>query len=283
MLNLKIPVMRMKLHFVFIGLLATLTARSQSADTTKAMLPADSTKVTVGAIDERKFKTRFPKDFIAGAALIGYGLTTIKDNGIYSSFDARRDVQKFLGGANSKIDNLLVFAPYLEFAGLLAFKVKCRNDLVNTSLLILKSELIMAAVIFGGKFVLKQERPYSYYDTEKTDEERAKEKAEGANAFQSLPSGHTSQAFVAAAIVNKEFRYKSPWPGIAAYSLASSVALYRMINDKHWQSDVLVGAGIGILSVNLAYATHRFKWGNKSICAVPTFGKQSGIMLVANF
>jgi membrane-associated phospholipid phosphatase len=41
------------------------------------------------------------------------------------------------------------------------------------------------------------------------------------------------------------------------------VAAYRMINNKHWQSDVVAGAGFGILSAHLAYLTHRYRWGQR--------------------
>ena len=80
-----------------------------------------------------------------------------------------------------------------------------------------------------------------------------------------FPSGHTAQAFLAASIVHTEFRDKSQWYGIGAYTIATSVAAYRMINNKHWQSDVVAGAGFGILSAHLAYLTHRNRWGRKSI------------------
>ena len=46
-------------------------------------------------------------------------------------------------------------------------------------------------------------------------------------------------------------------------TIATSVAALRMINDKHWQSDVVAGAGFGILSAHLAYLTHRNRWGRK--------------------
>lgn len=221
--------------------------------------------------DER-FKTKLGKSLIVPAVMIGYGLTTIKDNGLYSSYDARNDIQKNLGGAHSRIDDILIFVPYAEFAALTLAKVKCRNDLANVSLLILKSELLMAAIVFPMKTLTHQERPYSYQrGLEGVPlEEREKNK----NAFQSLPSGHTAQAFVAASIVHKEFRYKSPWYGIGAYGLATTVAAFRMINDKHWQSDVIVGAGIGILSTHVVYATHRFKWGKPAVCFIPRFGKK---------
>lgn len=72
----------------------------------------------------------------------------------------------------------------------------------------------------------------------------------------SFPSGHTADAFVAAAILHQEFKKISPWIGISGYAVAATVGVCRMLNNKHWQSDVLTGAGIGILSVHLAYLTH---------------------------
>lgn len=226
-----------------------------------------------------RYKTRYPRAFIVPAVLITAGLTCIKDNGIYSSIEARNDIQRVFKGRGSKIDDYLIFSPYVEFAALQALKFKCRNDFINTSILILKSELIMAAIVFPMKSLTKVERPYSYF-SETPDELKNK----NSDAFHSLPSGHTAQAFVAAAVVHKEFRYKSQWPGIAAYGLASTVALYRMINDRHWLSDVLTGAGIGVLSVNLAYGTHKFKWGKKQICVLPATGKDMvGMAMYAQF
>jgi len=46
----------------------------------------------------------------------------------------------------------------------------------------------------------------------------------------------------------------------AAYGVASGVGLLRVANNKHYISDVLIGAGIGILSMKAAYWTHQYKW-----------------------
>ena len=116
------------------------------------------------------------------------------------------------------------------------------------------------------KYIVGEERPYSYYDGKNSfilnPVPLALRKNSG-TAFQSMPSGHSAEAFVAATIVYKEYRYLSPWYGIGAYSLATTVAIYRMVNDQHWESDVFVGAGIGILSANIVYATHQHRWGRK--------------------
>src|SRR5262249_54956799 len=148
---------------------------------------------------------------------------------------------------------------------------------VNTGLLILKSELLMLAITFPMKHIIGTERPDSYQaGLEGVPLEERKKDAEN---FLSMPSGHTSAAFVAATIVYREYRYLSPWYGIGAYTLATTVGVYRMINDRHWQSDVLVGAGIGMLSANIVYATHQHRWGRNEICVVPLIGPYKGFSL----
>lgn len=69
----------------------------------------------------------------------------------------------------------------------------------------------------------------------------------------SFPSGHTATAFMTATMLSKEYGAHSPWISAGAYSVAAATGLSRMVNNKHWLSDVLVGAGIGILSVELGY------------------------------
>lgn len=66
--------------------------------------------------------------------------------------------------------------------------------------------------------------------------------------YLSFPSGHTLVAFTGAELVRKEFGWG--W-GAGAYGLAATVGFMRMYRDKHWLSDVLFGAGIGILSANI--------------------------------
>src|SRR5690606_3755449 len=127
------------------------------------------------------------------------------------------------------------------------------NDLVNTSLVILKAEAMFFVTVFGLKRITDQERP------------------NGENR-ESLPSGHTAQAFLAASILHTEMKHRSNWYGVGAYGVANSVGAFRMLKNKHWQSDVFVGAGIGILSAHMAYLSHRNRWGRKpTIVMAPTY------------
>lgn len=70
----------------------------------------------------------------------------------------------------------------------------------------------------------------------------------------SFPSGHTAMAFMAATMLHKEYgTTRSPWYNIGGYTVATATAVSRMLNNKHWLSDVMVGAGIGILSTEVGY------------------------------
>ncbi len=67
--------------------------------------------------------------------------------------------------------------------------------------------------------------------------------------FASFPSGHTTTAFsAAAAVTNETTRWwpKSTWiVGPLMYGGATAVGLSRMYHNRHWASDVVVGAMIG--------------------------------------
>jgi hypothetical protein len=95
---------------------------------------------------------------------------------------------------------------------------------------------IMAAFVNGIKYTAKEMRP------------------DGSSA-NSWPSGHTATSFVGATILHKEYGLtRSPWYSIAGYGVATATGVMRVLNNRHWVSDVLSGAGIGIMSGELAYA-----------------------------
>ncbi|MCH3924502.1 MAG: phosphatase PAP2 family protein [Bacteroidales bacterium] len=69
----------------------------------------------------------------------------------------------------------------------------------------------------------------------------------------SFPSGHTTMAFISASILDKEYGETSYWYSFGGYSVAAITGLSRVANNRHWISDVLCGAGLGILSTELSY------------------------------
>lgn len=69
----------------------------------------------------------------------------------------------------------------------------------------------------------------------------------------SFPSGHTATAFMAATMLHKEYGHRSPWYSIGGYTVATITGVTRQLNNRHWMSDIMVGAGIGILATELGY------------------------------
>lgn len=83
----------------------------------------------------------------------------------------------------------------------------------------------------------------------------AKEMRPDGSTRNSWPSGHTATAFVGATILHKEYGLtRSPWYSVAGYGMATATGVMRVLNNRHWVSDVLSGAGVGIMSGELAYA-----------------------------
>jgi membrane-associated phospholipid phosphatase len=60
----------------------------------------------------------------------------------------------------------------------------------------------------------------------------------------SFPSGHTSVTFATATVL-QQFGWKA---GLPAYALASYVAVQRVEANRHYLSDVIFGAAVGIVS-----------------------------------
>ena len=74
--------------------------------------------------------------------------------------------------------------------------------------------------------------------------------------YVSFPSGHTANAFALATVVAMQYR-DEPWVPVLAYTVAASVGLSRMVLDRHWASDVLVGAVVGHFVSRLVVRNHR--------------------------
>lgn len=65
------------------------------------------------------------------------------------------------------------------------------------------------------------------------------------NTPYSFPSGHTSGSFATATVLSRHFGWKV---GLPAYGFASYVAASRLQENRHFASDVIFGAAVGILA-----------------------------------
>jgi len=70
--------------------------------------------------------------------------------------------------------------------------------------------------------------------------------------YLSLPSGHATAAFAFATSVTKHVARAAPeharWVAVTTYGSATLTAYARIYKDRHWLSDVTVGAGIGTVT-----------------------------------
>ena len=142
---------------------------------------------------------------------------------------------RLLTNFHSEIDNYSQFAPAIVAAGLNFAGVQGRSDTWRFLASSAMSYAIMAGIVNPIKYTAKEMRP-------------------DGSTRNSWPSGHTATAFVSATILHKEYGLtRSPWYSVAGYAVATATGVMRVLNNRHWVSDVLSGAGIGIFSTELAY------------------------------
>lgn len=182
---------------------------------------------------------KFPyTSLILPVGLITYGVLGIKNDPI-RKWD--RDIRTQLkpDGVKTGIDDYSVLAPILTTYGLELAGVEGRNNLIDKSVILGTSTLLMYSTVRLIKNNTSVRRP-------------------SGRSVSSFPSGHTALSFMAAEFLNQEYGHVSPWYSIASYSVATATGFLRIYNDKHWLSDVMAGAGIGILSTKIAYWLHPF-------------------------
>ncbi|WP_418210585.1 phosphatase PAP2 family protein [Bacteroides zhangwenhongii] len=173
--------------------------------------------------------SRFCQMTYIGVPLVIGGIVVKSEDDHFRSL--RND---YLPQFNHHADDYLQYAPAVVMLGMKALGVKGRSSWGRMLVSDAFSALLMGGVVNTLKRTTNVERP------------------DGSNRH-SFPSGHTATAFMTATMFNKEYGHKSPWIGVGAYGMATATGLMRMANNKHWLSDVLTGAGIGILSTEIGY------------------------------
>lgn len=151
-------------------------------------------------------------------------------------------------------DTYTQLLPAAVMLGMKSFGVESRSSWSRMLTSCGISAVIMAATVRGLKSSIDELRP------------------DGSDK-KSFPSGHTATAFMTATMLSKEYGHISPLINIGAYGTAAATGLMRIANNRHWMSDVMVGAGIGILSTELGYligdAVFRDKGINRHIGVRP--------------
>lgn len=251
------------LFVAFIGLFFTGYAQKISNQYSKpdgyTFLFSDS----VSRVGCKKFVCEFSANsLIIPATLISAGIIieSLPAPAFLSKQKIQKSIQNHSNGFTTSIDDYLQYAPIAALYGLKITNLRSKSNTLNQTILLAKSELLMSAIVFSMKHFIHDTRP-------------------DGSADNSMPSGHTAQAFVSATMLDMEYRQVSPWISAGGYLMAATTGILRMVNNRHWAPDVLVGAGIGILSVRMVYATHQYRWGNskiKNCVIIPSIGNRGG-------
>ena len=128
------------------------------------------------------------------------------------------------------------------------------------------TEAVVLGSVFAGvlKDAFGRARPFVHPPTDSTgfnpNDWQFGRGLRSGDSYRSFPSGHSVAAFAAAAAVaNETDRW---WPsltwviGPAMYGGAGLVGLSRMYNNRHWASDVMMGAAIGTFAGNKVVRYH---------------------------
>lgn len=161
-------------------------------------------------------------------------LTTHRVEALESDEELREEIREHMGRPTTTLDNQLRYLPGAVTLGLGLAGVPGRHKPVDQLLLSALAFTLNDAVTSNLKKLTQVQRP------------------DGSD-FHSFPSQHTSLAFASATFLHKEYGGRSVWYSVGGYSVAAATGGIRMAKDVHWFSDVLAGAGVGILSTQAAY------------------------------
>lgn len=224
-------IMRILFLIVFLSASAGCFAQADTSRVVTDSLISDmtfSTPKKIAFLDKLPHGKLFNSTYIGVPLIIGGLIEKHQD----SKFRKLRN--DFMPRFHRTLDNYTQIAPAAVMVGMKAAGVESRSSWGRMLLSDAFSVALMAGTVQGLKNTTNVMRP------------------DGSDNH-SFPSGHTATAFMTATMLNKEYGYKSPWIGVGAYSVATATGLMRMANNKHWLSDVLVGAGIGIMATEFGY------------------------------
>jgi len=209
------------------GYVSAQTVQSQKTDS-----------ISTSPVSVMKLRGQNPptvRSFIIPAVLLSYGALSLSNNAIRTlDFSTKAEIQEDHPLFAHHLDNYMQYAPMAAVYGLNLAGVKGKHRIGDQTALYILSVGIMGVTTTTIKHLADRPRP------------------DRSNNY-SFPSGHTANAFAAAEFLNQEYRDVSPWIGYAGYTVAAATGALRLYNNKHWLSDVVAGAGIGIASTKIAY------------------------------
>jgi hypothetical protein len=182
------------------------------------------------------YKQPFPfRSLLLPAVMIAYGATAVHNGALQKvNGEVKEQIWEDNPHKPFHLDNYLMFAPTASVYALNAAGIHGAHNFKDRTIILLMANVIANGTVFSTKGWSHERRP------------------DGSDNL-SFPSGHTAEAFAGAEFMRLEYKDVSPWYGVAGYAMATATGMLRMYNDKHWMSDVVAGAGVGIASTRIAY------------------------------
>lgn len=171
------------------------------------------------------------KKYVLPASLITTGAFISINTSIVNKYKVRDWRNNNFSNFSTDLDDYLQYVPLVTGLALNLNRPKEDFNMYNHRVIL--SEAFVLLTVAGLKGVTQVPRPDGTTN----------------NAF---PSGHTTQAFAAATLFSDHFARHKWWLSALSYGTASSVGVLRILNNRHWISDVIAGAGLGILCVKLS-------------------------------
>jgi membrane-associated phospholipid phosphatase len=98
----------------------------------------------------------------------------------------------------------------------------------------------------------------------------------------SFASGHSAAAWSVASVFAEEFGDDYKWAPAVAYGVAALTSYARMHHNKHWASDVVMGAMVGYVAGKIFHKIFRntFKGHLENVSIVPMIGSTTGLRVI---
>jgi hypothetical protein len=155
---------------------------------------------------------------------------------LYADFaknEQKRIYQEHFAGFHTRADDVIQYSPAILNIGLHLVGIPASDG---------GKDHVGKFLLGAGTFaIITKSLKYAFNET----------RPDGAD--HSFPSGHTTNAFFGARMLDKAYGKKYPFIAVAGYTLATATGALRMANNKHWASDVAMGAAIGIASAEFAH------------------------------
>jgi membrane-associated phospholipid phosphatase len=163
--------------------------------------------------------------------------------------DIREIRNRFIPTFDDHFDDLTQFVPGLSVYALNAAGIKGKHSVKRATVSMLIGGGISAVLVTALKYTTNVVRP-------------------DGSTNNSFPSGHTASAVVSATFLHKEYgQYRDPLYSVGGYAFAAATGIGRQLNNRHWISDVLAGAGIGLISTEIGYLIADKIYGDRGMNA----------------